>query len=349
MPTQKSRHPGMDILRSLAMLMLVGMHFLMLSGIFEAADRAMSVYAFAVVGKAFTATALNCFWLISGYFLCGATTFRRGRFIGLWGWTLFYSVASYGVLAALGKCDAIAWHALFPVTFNVYWFVDVYLALLLVMPAVNAGIRAMSRNVFRNLLVTLFGLTSLLPVLGVRTFELGSFSLGWALVMYLTGAYLRCHDPFARLDPRRLVLLPSGAGILLLAAVGVNFAAKSRGFGQVFDYSSYAFPATAAFSLATFVCFDKLAIRGEAPVARLAARLAPYVFGVYIIHVSPLFRRLVWPFVTGSDFRSPLFVVRFLLGVPLVFAVCLLLDAACRGAAGAMRRAMSCRKGDAHE
>ena len=338
MQTPKSRHPGMDVLRPFAMLMLVGMHFLMLSGIFEATDRAMANYAFAVIGKAYTSTALNCFWLISGYFLCGTTSVRWGRFAGLWGWTLFYSLVSYGLLAALGKCDAVAWHALFPVTFNVYWFVDVYLALLLLLPAVNAGVQAMSRTVFRNLLVALLGLTSLLPMLGMRTFELGSFTLGWAVTMYLTGAYLRRYDPFAGFSRARLALLPLGSGFLLLAAIGVNFVAKSRGFGQVFDYSSYGFPATAAFSLAVFACFDKLPIGGASPLVRCCSRLSPFVFGVYIIHVSPLFRQLVWPLVTGSDFHSPLFIVRFLLGVPLVFAACLAIDAACHRGLAALCR-----------
>ncbi|MBR6668219.1 MAG: acyltransferase family protein [Clostridia bacterium] len=63
----KKRNEGIDLLRCLAMLMVVVLHVLNHGGILESSARGMPVYNAAWLLRAAGTCAVNCYALISGY------------------------------------------------------------------------------------------------------------------------------------------------------------------------------------------------------------------------------------------------------------------------------------------
>lgn len=318
------REFGLDLLRSVAMLMVVAMHFPMLTGFF-ASDVHGFNHVFSGAVKAFAGSGLNCFWLLSGYLLATKTEFRAGRFFGLLGWTFLYSWLSLGCLVLAGEPVAGAGilRYVFPVPGGGYWFVEVYLALLLLVPALNAAIGALSRKATVFTLGAVSLLESVLPTVGVETFNPGSFGLGWAMALYAVGAAVRVHALPRVFDHGGFVL--TSAGVLFAAAFGMAAVAKLLWGVAPYDCTDYNFPLTAVLSFAVFNFFRSIEIGSDSIPARLATFCGPSVFAVYLIHVSPAARKLVWPYLAG-DFTSPLYPVRYVLSVFAVFAVCTMID-----------------------
>lgn len=338
MRTEK-RNYGLDLLRTLAMLMVVGQHACMYSGIFADGGSLFTNYAFAVVLKAFCSAGVNCFWLMSGYLLADRMEFRTRRFFGLWGWVVFYSLVSTAIGAAFAP---LSWRALLeaatPVLSFRYWFMDVYLALLLLAPAINGGLAALDRRRYAWLLAMLFLLLSFLPACGVRMFDPGSFGLAWGVTMYAAGVFLRRHPSVLPETQKGAVLLAVGAFALLLAAVAANFVCGRIWNVDLFDYSSYNFPATVLHSVALFVLFLRIRVRSDRSLVRTAALASPYVIGVYLLHEAPFFRNSVWSWTLGGTASaSVLYPLRMLAVVMAVFAGGVLVDAILHRAVGIFR------------
>lgn len=328
MQTEK-RNCGLDLLRTFLMLMVIGQHACMYSGIFNDGSALFSNYAFAVVLKAFCSAGVNCFWLMSGYLLADRMEFRARRFFGLWGWVVFYSLASTAVGAVLMP---LPWRAMLeaatPVLSFRYWFMDVYLALLLLAPAINCGLASLERRRFAWLLAVLFLLLSFLPVCGVRTFDPGSFGLAWGVTMYAAGVFLRRHPSILPETQNGAALLAAGAFALLLSVVAANFVCGRVWNVDLFDYSSYNFPATVLHSVALFVLFLRIRVRADWSLVRAAALASPHVIGVYLLHEAPVFRNSVWSWTLGgSASASVLYPLRMLAVVMAVFSVGVLVDA----------------------
>lgn len=73
------REHGLDVLRTVAMIMVIMMHFPMLINFFESDTRGPN-YIISVIGKGIGHGGVNCFWLLTGYLLAKRVAFRKKRF-----------------------------------------------------------------------------------------------------------------------------------------------------------------------------------------------------------------------------------------------------------------------------
>ena len=79
-------------------------------------------------------------------------------------------------------------------------------------------------------------------------------------------------------------------------------------------------------SVALFYVFKQLTVK-EGTITTLLYRIAPYTFGIYLLHENLAIRNL-WPVWFGVDGvkESPLFVLQMLFAVVMVFVFGIIVD-----------------------
>ena len=150
---KEKRDMGLDLLRVLCMLMVVCNHLISWSHLFM--DEAEAMTPMWLVGNTFFGymmPAVNCFVLISGYFLC-TSTFRLKKLVSLWLQVVTYSAGIYLLVCLFhGETDFSVMQFLkncLVVTMGRYWFVTAYVLMYIVSPFLNRAIHAMDKKRMR--------------------------------------------------------------------------------------------------------------------------------------------------------------------------------------------------------
>ena len=141
------RQANFELMRIAAMLMIISLHYLVKGGAavsfpFSAKENPVGVLAWLI--EAFCIVAVNCYVLLSGYFLKEAG-WKPGRVWSLLCQVLFYSLLipvfllMTGVVpaGALGVYDWLGFA--FPFGTEHYWFATAYLVMYLFAPFLTAG------------------------------------------------------------------------------------------------------------------------------------------------------------------------------------------------------------------
>ena len=291
------RQANYELLRILAMLMVVVMHFLSHTGALPAAGAGRlpgEREIFGVLLESFCIVAVNVYVLLSGFFLSEkAFSFRRlGR---LWLQILFYTLLIPPALALLGKLswrEALdpyhLWTCLFPVESGHYWFATAYVVMLLFSPLLNAAVRALSRRQLKAVVLCLlafFCFGKSLSVLPFGTDRYG-YDFGWFCCLYLIAAYLRRYGSTFLYGKKRggALYLISCAGVAFLSLICLYLCGWT---GALEYYASvpfhYNFLLCLTGALGLFALFSGLRIP-ENGLAQAVRRISPAVFGVYLIH-----------------------------------------------------------------
>lgn len=289
----------MDVLRSLAMMLVVVLHYLGKGGLLgEVTAREMGAVGTAAwILEAFAIVAVNVYMLISGYF--GASShFRLSRLLGLYIQVWMYSVGVGVIAAATGvvPTDELSTHyyltLLFPVSMGHYWFMTAYLFLYLLLPLVGSAVRRMDRRqlgcAVSLLLIAWCALKSVLPF---RLEEDGQgYDCLWYLCVYLTAAYIRRFGiPFLQKKRNCVLLYLSGCAGVLAELFGLRWLYLTRGsFEFILKISleyNHVFPFLAAVGLFGVFLPERREQPSSVPVpARLLQKAAPYTLGVYLLH-----------------------------------------------------------------
>ena len=322
--TKPTRRSGPELLRVVAMLLIVFHHFAVHGGFAFAPDslspNRLWLQFIEMGGK----VGVNAFILISGYFSVSSRGVRVGKLLRLWLQMFFYSVLLFAIFAIAGK-TALSWetvrNALFPVIWEEWWFASAYLVLCLFSPFFNLLARQLSRNAYRCLLGLSLTLWCLIPTFFQMPMQFSA--LAWFATRYFTAGYFRLHVPTEKI--RSSVCLGAACG---LAALHYLFVVARDAYvhfhptSTVFPTEFYAMQTLPTFliSLLLFLGF----LTAKIPQNRAINFAASAMFGVYLIHDHPSVRAFLWTdlFRNASYAESPA-LIPYSLGVCLaVFAVC---------------------------
>lgn len=334
---KSGRMANLELLRCLAMMMVVVLHFLGKGKLLPdlTLEGMNSTGRLAWLMETFCIVAVNVYMLISGYFLC-TSSFKISRMVKLYLQLWVYS-AGIGVLAAVtgilpaAECDTHYFLTLlFPVSMGHYWFMTAYLYLYLLLPLAGLAVKQMSKRqlqITTGLLLTVFCLMkSVLPV-RLEMDGLG-YDFVWYLCVFLVAAYLRRFGiPFLEKKGRG-VLLYVGAclfifgGTCALQAVYLRTGSLGRILQILLEYN-HLLPLLASVGL--FAAFLRLRVPGG--LSKVVTRIAPYTLGVYLLHEN-LGVRYAWQPWLGADIVNSVgtLVMRTALAVVCVFAAGILVD-----------------------
>jgi len=220
---------------------------------------------------------VNCFILITGYFLIDGK-FKTYRFIRLVAETIFYcfsiNVIFYIMCPETSIWDLIKSLIPFAPHSYSYWFINKFLALLLLQPFLSIIATTTSKRQYQYLLLILFLINSEL-IIGFPfscLFDNG-WSLPWFITLFFTGGYVKKYKPFNNY---------THWGITYLVSVLVFLGAQE--FGQkIFNlqYNQWFFFAK---SFCIFMWIKTIHIPKDSFIGKITAFFAPNVLAVYLIH-----------------------------------------------------------------
>jgi surface polysaccharide O-acyltransferase-like enzyme len=238
---------------------------------------------------------VNCFMLISGYFLL-ESKFKWIKIIKISLEASFYILFGVFILKISGNTIGIDWwlpRAFVPILREVYWFLTVYVLVYLFSPILKKLILVLSK---KQLMLVLFLSTfvwSFWPtILGFTTNETESYIFFsrfiWGVMMFIFGAYIRMFSPkiFDKFLNSMLFFLISTIFIILPILIIEIF--KIPGIGANYFWRPNSF-LMLIWSVSLFLMFKNLVIKEN----RLINILASTTLGIYLFHDGPIWS-LLW-------------------------------------------------------
>ena len=331
------RQSNFEMLRVLAMAMIVAMHFMLKGGIaVPMSDDGSMVNHIAWIIEAFCIVAANCYVLISGYFMV-ETQWKLKKLVLLVGQVLFYSLLVPFVCLFFGIGNVTEWSvyewifAVLPLQMDHYWFATSYVLLFMLVPVLASGVKRLSQKQMQiTIAVLLFYYCAIKSVSPIRlSTDNYGYDLGWFICLFLIAAYIRLYGiPFLEGIRKSLgVYLISCTGIFGISAIAGFICRKTGALKYYMDMPyCYNYFLTLIGSVALFYVFKNWMLN-VVTVTTLICRIAPYTFGVYLVHENLAIRNL-WPMWLGAEGvkDSPLFLLQLLLAVVVVFAFGIIVD-----------------------
>ena len=261
--------------------------------------------------------AVNCFVMISGFFLIEKTSLRWSGILKIWLQTVFYCflflVVAILIDRPIGGVDFFS--NLLPIQGRKYWFVSIYMGLMVIAPFLSIMAQRLTKRQYQVML----------GILLIMNFQFlygylfgGHSSLFWFVFLYLMAGYIKLYGL-----PRRVV---DNKGLIVLLLWGIIIAGSLvisiiRGRGQLIsaDYHGPMF----FLSLSVFIYFSNTPMQGR--LVDLLVRFAPYTFAVYLIHAHPFWQGMIWKTLIPVAYTIPM-ALHCLLSSLAIFVVCILID-----------------------
>ncbi len=302
------RMANYELLRIVAMVMVVILHFLARSDALIALDLPLdSVRILGTLLESFCLVAVNTYVLLSGYF--GArSTFKVSRAAGLLCQIWFYGLVIWLGLTAAGVPTMASTEGiygliqyLFPIETEHYWFATSYFMLYLLTPVLGTAVKNMSKKqleiTLASLLILFSGIKSISPV--VFAFDRYGYDFPWFVCVYLLAAYLgryRC----SFLEKRGWLFYVGST----LVSFGMNLVMwfLSQRWDSFRYYFTVPFHYNFIFCLlgavGLFYGFSKIHIK-EGRIAEAIRKIGSLSFGVYLFHEHIDLRYLWYDFIRG--------------------------------------------------
>lgn len=211
---ETSRRSGLELLRIVAMVAIIGHHFFVYSPWREAVDSIGNDFLVNLLG-CFGRSGVNVFVMVGAWFLT-EKPFNSQRMIRLYLACFFYTVCGTAIvlwawpLADQTENVKAMLRALLPLSGSPLWFVSDYLALLFLMPFLNLLVRQLTYEKYKFLVKILLGIyvgiplaENVMPSINVSQWFILYNDFIWFVVLYLLVAFVKLHgrEQFERVLP----------------------------------------------------------------------------------------------------------------------------------------------------
>lgn len=334
MDPTKPRILNFELLRVLAMIFVVLVHFIVNGGntpqnvTFENGFILNSIsYPFF---SALSYTGVICFVLISSYFICESNILRVDKLIKTWSVTVFYSILMMLICHyrfGLNKFDIIG--SFLPLWSDQYWFVTKYIALLILAPFISVLIKNLTRQ---GLLKAIFAMSFLTVTItcgipyGSKFFSDSPLSVAPFVLMFLLASYIKLYDVplFIKQNSGTLffslIAFQGITGILINLIHGTN---NNITGGFSISYNALSLlPATLL-----FIWFKEHKFSNSSLFVGIS-KLAPYSFAVYLIHDNQHIRYFLWNDLVRWEkyWNSPMWIIYAIMVPIFIYLVCTAID-----------------------
>lgn len=296
---KSERNLGVDLLRCVAMIMVVMLHLFNRAGAASAISGNETVKELAVPLRIFLAGCVNIYAIISGYVML-KSKFRLSRIIELW-LQVFITGVTLSIVSTIfipGSIPTSIWvRSFMPITQKEFWYFSAYVGVFMLSPIVNKGILSLTRNQSLALFFGCFFLFSVGTMAG-RTYIGDPFSMGsgysviWLLVLYIMGA---CMKQSGFLSKTRKGWLFLAFLVSYNLSWLIDWVLNLKGIPEPIAkldglLSNYVSPILTINAVLLLALFSKFEIKNTVASA-LIRFFAPLTFGVYIIHIHHAFWR----------------------------------------------------------
>lgn len=326
---QKSlRDSNLELYRIIVMFAIVAHHYVVNSGLMDVinnngAMRPASLFLllYGCWGK----IGINCFVLITGYFMCKSNITLK-KFLKLFLEWMFYKYVIWAIFLLCGyRFTSLrqALKSLLPIASLTDGFNSCYIVFFLFIPFLNILIRGINQRYHQLLLLLSLGVFSALG----SVIPVGSSYVIWFINLYFLSSYIRLY-PIPLFENVRFW------GWMSLLAVACAYGSvtamawiKDRfGFLDYYYFLADSNKITAlAVALSFFLCFKNWKVKYSKTINTIASS----TFGVLCIHAhSDTMRSWLWETICrNTEFYGSAYLVIHAFGVVIaVYAVCTVID-----------------------
>ena len=312
------------------MLVIVAHHYVVNSGLIQVVEESAEfstknifLLLFGWGGK----TGINCFVLITGYFMCTSHITAK-KFLKLVGTWYFYKIAIYFIFLITGYSSfglKAFIKMLFPFTSVQQNFTTCFVLFYLFIPFLNKLIQVMTELEHRTLLLLCLGVYTILPSITAHvTFNY----VTWFCILFILASYIRLY-PQKWFNNTKLwgtltfaALIVSWLSIICIYYIGPLIGRTDLYYFFVSDSNKILALTTA---VCAFMFFKNLNIKQSRVINTIAAS----TFAVLLIHAaSNTMRQWLWrdTFKNVTMYQSPWLVIHAVSTVFVVYTVCTVID-----------------------
>lgn len=309
------RQSNIDLLRILAMLLIVSHHFVL--------------YAFDITTLGFTFNSwilhlmmmggklgVNIMMLLSGYFYEKNLTFKPLKIVNTYSQLWTYSVGALIVLCLIGSVSlnfSSVMISIMPVTFEHWWFGSAYIIFLFLQPYITKGLVALSEKEHKSLCLIITFFWIIIP----RIFDQVLFltDLAWIICVYILGVYLKRIKFYEQKNWKHF---------LIISAI-ISFVNLCLGmFGVIPVYYGMCKPLIVILAITLISTFSNMPIKEN----KIITFFASANLGVYLIHDSFYTRKVLWTeFLRVQDFANSPYLILYAFCVVIgIYIICSLID-----------------------
>lgn len=261
---------------------------------------------------------VNCFVLITGFFLASASG-KIKRILNIYIMTTFYLVSISLALYWIGLASVMdVFKSFFPLAPTVcnYWFINKYLGLLVLQPFLMRLAVNLSKSTYRLLIGSLLLLNTTLvfgfPLGGLYG---GGFSLMWFICLFFIGGYLKRYCMPMHMEITKLLFILIVAIMVYMSVIILGIPYVELGYNSVLV-------------LVISVCLFLLFLSMPVTKNRFITIVSPHVFSVYVIHTHFLLKVILGTvFITFIPSDNAIVKSLYLLAcLTVIFLVSVMID-----------------------
>lgn len=324
------REPNFEVMRTVAMFFIVIYHCLTHGvgdgyGFSVGNHVTLSNVLFSDFLLVFSSIAVNLYVMVSGFFLADLD-FKMSRIVRTWVQTCFYSCVITIIMMSLGLVPfsvVSIGKSLFPLSTDAYWFVTQFIGLMILSPFLAMLVRQMSYKQFVGLLIGgAFICLAIIPdfPLGKR-FHVAHGNSIWSFAyLFLIAGFIRHH--LKEISRGRLLRTIIFVTILTMACEFCFGYQKGNVSLFWFNYNGLPF----ILSVLVFFLVKQIHVP-DSGFWNVLVKLAPYSFGVYLIHDQLMVRGWLWSHVPITSFCDQWIYPFVVIGLcVLIFLSCAFVD-----------------------
>lgn len=309
------RNSNLEMLRIVAMLMIIAHHFTLKSGaLLETYGVNQIITIILYIGGK---VGSNIFVIIGAYFLIDARS-NISRAIKIWGGTLFYSIA-IGIphIALTHNLEVEDIKLLFPVFGEEYWFSSCYISLLMISPLLNALISNVKQELYKYGVIILTVLMSVGPTILPWKTENYINNLLWFIYLYLLIGYLKKYHFFLSIKRNRIIFWTSYCMIFISVYIFMRWSVTRDNFDRIIMFANEFSILVLASSISLFCIF----VLKESKWNKCINEIAGTTFGIYLIHMHPMIKDSFWEniFKCSAWMESSFYAIFSIISIGLVF------------------------------
>ena len=331
--SRPARQSNFEVLRVLAMFLVVVFHYhwnTNVAVVQPGSPVGWFNWLFSQSAFVLGSCAVDTFLLISGYFLI-EKDFNWKRMIRLWVQTAFYTTGiwllAYFITPEQASIKNVL-DGLHPIGSECSLFVTWYFGMVLLAPFLSKAVSNLTKQQYKLFLLVLVFVSCTFaggfPYGNLYGYNRG-YGMFWYITLFFVAGYLRRFDTDkSERNDRLLFWSVFGCVVLWCAGKGLikHFVQGAPLVMESPAYNGFA----SVLAVALFLRFKGIHFKDSA-VVRGLVEIAPFTFGVYLIHDHPWVRNIIWSRVPewgGLD--SPVYIPVILIFVALVFVVCMVID-----------------------
>lgn len=328
MPVAKKRDSNLELFRIITMLLIVAHHFVVNSGLIDDGVIYNSPFSvnsiFLLIFGAWGKTGINCFLLITGYFMC-KSHITINKYLKLLFEIYFYKIV-FSCIFWLTQYETFSVKSLLltllPFKNIEHNFTGCFLLFYLFIPFINILIKNLSEKQHISLIIVLFLTYTVIGTVKRVTFNY----ITWFSVVYIISAYIRLY-PKKFFNSSKIIWFMLASIFLSVASViGCIWISNktNRNIAYYFVTDSNSFLPLIT-SVTAFLFFKNLKIKYNGLINAMGAS----TFGVLLIHANnETMRKWLWTDLLKSTehFSSDFMPLYAFICVIAIFIVCCIID-----------------------